>query len=80
MGEGLGLVQRPIGEIPIGIQHRYVAYHGHPTVRVRFEAERENGGQNEEYRDHGNDLKREMKNGQNVTSFDKPNVPKFILG
>ncbi len=50
--EGLRLVERPVGDVPVRVAHGDVAYHGHPTIRVRLQAKREDRGQDEEHGGH----------------------------
>ena len=58
MREGLGLVQGPVGGVVVAVLHGDVPDDGHAAVGVGLDAEGHDGGQDEEHREDGDDLKR----------------------
>ncbi len=53
----LVLVERPVGGVPAGVADGHVPDDGHPAVRVRLQAERQDGRQDEEDGEEGDALK-----------------------
>ena len=54
---GLGLVQRPECDVVTEVANRHIADYGHPAVGMGFQAEGQDGDEDEEDRGEGNHLK-----------------------